>query len=430
MDDAGRGRAIFRTAAERVTDAGSSAPAAIAMMADGTAAPSPEDSAQERLLDIARSLIEPFRARAAEAEHRRRIHRETHEELRDAGLYRVQMPARYDGYEMHHRGMLDIAAEIGRGCGSAAWIFSNIAAQNGIVAMASKEVQDEMWGDDRDVCAASSFPARGGTVRRVDGGLIANGIWSFASGVDWAEWNNMQVFVPQENGPPRHHMALVPKSDYTVIDDWFSPGLAATGSRSIALENVFIPDHRTLDTGAAREGRTIEASQNFGPIFRMPPMCGANKIFSGPVIGIARGARDAILRDLTDRTSVGGVPMATLPSAQIRISEAGALIDAAWALLQRDSDVAWEIGRIGRLTTIADRAGWRRNNAYAGVMCVRAVDLLHPLIGARGLVADSDFLRAHRDLHAATMQINMSWDRQAMAAAQLELGLEPSDPRI
>ncbi len=60
------------------------------------------------------------------------------------------MPVRYSGYEMHHRGMLDIAAEIGRGCGSAAWIFSNIAAQNGIVAMASKEVQDEVWGDDCD----------------------------------------------------------------------------------------------------------------------------------------------------------------------------------------------------------------------------------------------------------------------------------------
>ena len=142
--------------------------------------------------------------------------------MREAGFYRVQMPARYSGFEMDHRGMLDISAEIGRGCGSAAWIFSNIAAQNGIVAMASREVQDEVWGEDHDVCTASSFPAHGGRVRKVDGGLVATGLWSFASGVDFAAWNNLQVFVPQENGPPRHHMALVPKSDYRVIDDWFS----------------------------------------------------------------------------------------------------------------------------------------------------------------------------------------------------------------
>ncbi len=398
-------------------------------MAEAAAASSAEDREATRLLGIAESLAEPFRARAGEAEKARRIHRETHEQMRDAGLYRVQMPARHGGHEMHHRGMLDIAAELGRGCGSSAWIFSNIAAQNGIVAMASREAQEDVWGDDRDACVASSFPARGGRARRTEGGLVVDGVWSFASGVDWAEWNNLQVFVPGEDGAERHHMALVPSSDYTVVDDWFSPGLAATGSRSIRLDEVFVPEHRLLDTGAAREGRTVAASGNTGPIFRVPPMCGANKIFSGPVVGIARGALDAIVRDLRERTSVGGVPMATLSSAQLRVAEAGALIDAAWALLQRDCDDAYEIGRSGRLTTVADRALWRRNNAYAGVLCVRAARTLHPLIGARGLVADGDFPRAWRDLRAATLQINMAWDRQAVSAGQVALGIDPGDPR-
>ena len=382
------------------------------------------------LVEKARSFVEPFRGRAGEAEKNGRLHLETHEAMRDAGFYRLQMPARYGGFEMDHRGMLDISVELGRACGSTAWVFSNIAAQNGIVAMASRELQDEVWGEDGDVCTASSYPAKGGRVRRVAGGLVANGVWSFASGVDWAEWNNMQAFVPQDNGPPQHHMALVPRSDYTIVRDWASPGLVATGSHSIVLDNAFIPDHRTLNTAEARAGRTIEASGNFGPIFRVPPMCGANKIFSGPVVGMARGALDAIERDLAGRNSVVGVPMAGLTTAQMRVAEAGALIDAAWALQQRDCDAALEIGEAGRLTTVEDRAVWRRNNAYAGVMSVKAVQLLYPLIGARGLAPDSDFLRAFRDIHAATMQINMSWDRQAVSAGQIQLGLEPDDPRI
>ncbi len=400
-------------------------------MADGTSTTVPEDKAQEELVSRAHDMIERFRSRAHDAERNRRLHRETFEEMRDAGFYRVQMPARYSGFEMSHRGMLDICAELGRGCGSAAWIFSNLAAQNGIVSMACRELQDEVWGDDHDVCTASSFPAKGGKVRRVDGGIVANGVWSFASGVDFADWNNLQVFVPPANGegPPEHRMALVPKSDYTVIDDWYSPGLAATGSRSIGLDEVFIPEHRTLSTAAARRGETIEASENFGPIFRVPPMCGANKIFSGPVIGMARGALDAMERDLSARNNIGGAPMAKMASAQLRVAEAGALIEAAWALMQRDCDTALDIGRIGRLTTPHDRAFWRRNNAYAGVMCIRAVDILHPLIGARGLVPESDFLRCYRDIHAATMQINMAWDRQAITAGEIQLGLEPSDPR-
>ena len=398
-------------------------------MADGTAALAEKNSKHEEFVGIARSLADTFRGRAAEAETNRKLHRQTHQAMRDAGLYRVQMPKRYGGFEMSHRTMLDISVEIGRGCGSSAWTFSNIAAQNGIVSMASRQVQDEVWAEDGSVCTASSFPAKGAKVEKVDGGLVANGVWSFASGVDWADWNNMQVFVPREEGGVAHHMALVPKSDYRLIDDWYSQGMAATGSRSIELDNVFIPKHRLLNTADARAGKNIEASENFGPIFRVPPMCGANKIFSGPVIGMARGALDAIERDLSMRNNVAGIPMATLTTAQMRVAEAGALIEAAWALMQRDCDVALEIGKIGRLTTVDDRAFWRRNNAYAGVMCVKAVDTLHPLIGARGLTPDSDFMRAYRDIHVATMQINMAWDRHAITAAELQLGLPPTDPR-
>jgi alkylation response protein AidB-like acyl-CoA dehydrogenase len=398
-------------------------------MADGSTPSLSASDAHTELVEKARALTSVVRARAADAEKDRRIHRETHEAFLEGGFYKIQMPSRYGGLEMSHRTMLDLSVELGRGCGSSAWIFSNIVAQNGIVSMASRQAQDDVWADNDLACTASSFPAKGGKVERVEGGIVANGVWSFASGVDWADWNNMQVFVPKEGGGVDHHMALVPKSDYRVIDDWNSPGLVATGSRSIELDNVFIPEHRLLNTAAAREGKTIEASENFGAIFRVPPMCGANKIFSGPVIGMARGALDAIESDLSARNNVAGIPMATLTTAQLRVAEAGALIEAAWALMQRDCDVALEIGEIGRLTTVADRAFWRRNNSYAGVMCVKAVDILHPLIGARGLTPDSDFLRAYRDIHAATMQINLAWDRHAISAAEMQLGLPPTDPR-
>ena len=329
-------------------------------MADGSTTTETGGLGHAELVERAKALTETVRGRAADAEKNRRIHRETHEALLGGGFYRIQMPTRYGGLEMSHRTMLDVSVELGRGCGSSAWIFSNIAAQNGIVSMASRQAQDDVWGENSDACTASSFPAKGGKVERVEGGVVANGVWSFASGVDWADWNNMQVFVPKEGGGVEHHMALVPKSDYRVIDDWNSPGLVATGSRSIELDNVFIPQHRLLSTGAAREGKTIAASENFAAIFRVPPMCGANKIFSGPVIGMARGALDAIEHDLSARNNVAGIPMATLTTAQIRVAEAGALIEAAWALMQRDCDVAQEIGEIGRLTTVADRAFWRR----------------------------------------------------------------------
>ena len=97
--------------------------------------------------------------------------------------------------------------------------------------------------------------------------------------------------------------------------------------------------------------------------------------------------------------------------AQMRVAEA-ALIEAAWALMQRDCDVALEIGKNGRLTTVDDRAFWRRNNAYAGVMCVKAAETLHPLVGECSLAPESDFMRAFRDVHVAMCK--STWHGTAM----------------
>ena len=71
-----------------------------------------------------------------------------------------------------------------------------------------------MWGSDPDALAASSFPTQGGTGRYVDGGLVLNGIWSFASGIDFVQWENLQCFIPKESGPPDHRFVLVPKTRF------------------------------------------------------------------------------------------------------------------------------------------------------------------------------------------------------------------------
>ena len=57
-------------------------------MADGTAALAEKNSKHEEFVAIARSFADTFRGRAAEAETNRKLHRQTHEAMRDAGLYR------------------------------------------------------------------------------------------------------------------------------------------------------------------------------------------------------------------------------------------------------------------------------------------------------------------------------------------------------
>ncbi|MBT5648213.1 MAG: acyl-CoA dehydrogenase [Rhodospirillaceae bacterium] len=387
---------------------------------------------QDTMVDRARDMIPVLRARARDAELDRAVPRETVEQFAEEGFFRIHQPERFGGFGWDIGMMVRLGAELGQGCGSSCWIFSNLAVQNWILGMNRPEAQEDVWGSDPLALVASSFPTQGGKVERAEGGLIANGLWSFASGVDFADWNNMQVFVPSESGdgPPEHRFALVPKSDYEIVDDWFSPGLAGTGSRSIRLDNVFIPEHRTVPSTKLMGGPSPGSAINPGALYRVPPLTLGTKVFAAPALGIAKGALALIEDDLSGRNTVGNAPMAELPTAQVRVAEAGAEIDAAEALLLKDCSDAMAIAEAGGVPVLDDRARWRRNNAFAVQLCVRAVERLNPLVGARGLTPENDFLRMFRDVHAASLQITVSWDIQSVNAGRIRFGLPSLDPRV
>jgi resorcinol 4-hydroxylase (FADH2) len=375
-------------------------------------------------------MVPRLRARALQTDRDRGIPIETHHEFREAGFYKVFQPARYGGYEMPVGFMVEVCAELGRGCGSSAWVFSNLAGQSTIVGTHSPRAQDEVWAEHPDNLVASSFPTGGGTARRVDGGIIVNGLYSFASGVDFAQWENLQVFIPNEGRAPDHRFALVPKADYTIKDDWYSTGLSGTGSRSVMLDNVFIPEHRLLDVQKVGNAEDPVVDFHPNPLYRLHPMSGAAKFFPGPAIGIARGALELIEEELRTRRNVGGLLMAELPTAQARIAEAGAEIDAAYALMLQDSAEAMRYAALGYRAPVTARARWRRDNAFAGQLCLRAVERLHPLSGGRGLHRDSLFQLTWRDIHAAVQQITMAWDIQSVNSGRVQVGLPSLDPRL
>ncbi|MEC7488039.1 MAG: acyl-CoA dehydrogenase family protein [Pseudomonadota bacterium] len=390
------------------------------------------ETLQTAMIAGARDMVPTLLKRARKAEDDRAVPRITFEEFTEKGFFRIHQPERFGGLSWDISMMVKIGAELGQGCGSSCWIFSNLAVQNWVLGMNNPEAQEDVWGKNPAALIASSFPAKGGKVERTDGGLIANGIWSFASGVDFADWNNMQVFVPPENGEgaPEHRFALVPKSDYEIVDDWFSPGLAGTGSRSIKLDNIFIPEHRTIPSTKLMGGPSPGSEINPGALYRVPPLTLGTKVFASPALGIAKGGLRMIENDLSKRNTVGHALMAELPTAQARISEAGAEIDAAEALLLKDCADAMAISESGGVPEIYDRARWRRNNAFAVQLCVRALERLNPLVGARGLTPDNDFLRMFRDVHAASLQITLAWDIQAVNAGRIRFGLPSLDPRV
>jgi 3-hydroxy-9,10-secoandrosta-1,3,5(10)-triene-9,17-dione monooxygenase len=385
---------------------------------------------RDRLVTSARDLVPVLRERAPAAEKNRRVVDETQQAFIEAGFYRIFQPRRYGGYELDFEVMLDIATELGRGCGSSCWIYTNLVGQTWINGMKGLEAQDDVWKDSPDAVIASSFPGKDATVKEVDGGWIADGTWSFASGIDFADWSNLQLFVPQKEGPPQHQFALVSKSEYKIVDDWFASGLAGTGSRSLVVKEAFIPRHRGISAVQVAGGPTPGSEVNPSYLYKLPLFAIGTKQFASSAYGIAVGALEAMIGDLAPRNSVHGAKLSELPTVQARIGEASAELEAARLLLVYDFEESKQVAEGTDPPSQEHRARWRRNNAYAGKLCVQAVERLFPLAGGRGLAFDSPFQWAFRDVLAATSQNSMAWDVAAITYGQQRFGAVLTDPRL
>lgn len=385
---------------------------------------------REEIIGRAADMVAVLRERAAGCDEIRSIPQATHDAFVAAGFYKILQPARFGGYEMDLETMVDVAAELGRGCGSSTWVFTNLVMQAWINGRKDARAQEELWGDDPDAQVASSFPDREASVREVDGGFVVKGIWRYSSGIDFASWNNIQLFLRPDSGPPVNAFAMIHQSEYQVIDDWDMTGLRGTGSRSIEIGEAFIPEyrvHRVIDQLAFE---TPGSKINPGTIYRLPFWGIGGRAFSSPAIGFARGVMDLVVDDLRDRVAArGGMRLADQPTVQARIAESGAEIDAAWALLLRDCAQATAATEAARLPDLETRMRWRRNNAYAVQLCLRATDRLYALAGMRAMAPGSAVARLWRDIHAASSQVGTAWDPQATNYGKALFGSAVSDPR-
>ncbi len=152
--------------------------------------------------------------------------------MRAAGLFRIMTPAIYGGYEYGFDALVPVVAQVAAGCGSSGWVFSLGVVHQWLVATMPKEAQDEYWSDPGAISGGSYPPV--GKVVRVDGGYRLSGNWGFTSGCDHMQWLFLGGMIPpaSDGAPPKPAFFMVPRGDVTLDDNWFTMGLAGTGSKN------------------------------------------------------------------------------------------------------------------------------------------------------------------------------------------------------
>ena len=385
-----------------------------------------------QLLAAATEMGALAREKAGRTEAARRVPQDVIERFREAGLYRVLQPRAFGGYEAGFDTFVDVVSRVARGDGSTGWVFSVCAVHQWLIGLFPREAQEEVWGDKRDAFAAGSY-APAGKATPVDGGYRMAGSWSFASGCDTSDWLLLGAVFPSADGasPPAPGFFLAPSKDYRIDPDtWHVAGLAGTGSRTVHLDEVFVPAHRVLSFAVGASGAAPGAAVNTNSLYRIPFMACVPSCLVAPPLGMAQGALDLYLDSTSTRATRGAVAgannrMAEFATVQMRVTEAAANIDAARTVLMRDLEETQDMAEAGQPITVDVRLRNRRTHAFAVKLLVQAVDALFYGSGGNALALERPLQRFWRDIHAAGVHISTNWDAVSTMYGQHALGLEP-----
>jgi len=385
-----------------------------------------------QLLVRAEALVPVLRSRAAETEKLRRLPDATIAALHEADLFRLFQPARYGGIEAPFRVFVEIGALLGRGCGSTSWVFNNLVAHNWMLGYWPEAAQDEVWKSAPHALIGSSFIFPAGRAERVAGGYRLAGRWPFSSGIDPSDWMMLAANVtPDGGGKPQPRFFIVPRSDYKAIDNWYAMGLAGTGSKDVVVDNVVVPEHRTLAAESGRGDAHPGSMVNPGALYKLAWYALFGFVNGATALGIAQGAVDEFTIATRARVATAsGQHIADFATTQLRIAEAATLVDAAETLMLKGCDEATSLATAGRGASLDDKTRWRRDGAFATRLAVRAIDILFAGAGGSAIAETHPLQRSLRDAHAAQGHIGLNWDLNGTMYGRVALGLDPEFPLL
>jgi len=217
-------------------------------------------------------------------------------------------------------------------------------------------------------------------------------------------------------GVERYAYAMVPidAAGVVVQNDWDALGMRASGSNSISLEGVQLPEAGVR--GGFRAG---------DPVPYMERNLVAGLFHAAASLGIAEYADHVARGSLSGRTNGAARPRmqladngVDLAAARGVISRAAGLIDGYRAANPASEGTSREIGALFAESQAA--------KAFVGEAAARVVDRALALSGGAGYLSDSPLARAYRDVKAGSFMHPLGANRAYDYLASVALGEQPS----
>lgn len=358
----------------------------------------------EQLVDEISALHSQFDATAAESEELGDAPQALVDLMRQIRVPMIKAPLEVGGDRLLLADQCRYFTALSYSNPTAAWTGFNHA---GAAAAAGSRLSDEgidlLFGSDPSpFLAAVAIPT--GTFTRVDGGVLMNGTWNYASGVRHADWAMLTAIEAVEQ--PTVTLAVIRTADATVHGDWNVMALKGTGSVSITAKDVFVPTALTVDPmGPPKRGGAIYglnypifvAGENLGFTF------GVCNRFIDELVVYARGKSRGFDGRLADRGAFQyelGKSSQQLQAVQAHALATLATVDDA---MENDKEF-----------TARGEAAVAAMTAYCTETAVSAVSRLMSFAGAGALFNSSPLQRCFRDAQGSAQHLvasNQSLDR-------------------
>ena len=367
------------------------------------------------------ALTSGVAARRSDTYQQRRVPEQTITELKNAGLFRLLQPRHYGGYESNYRAVMQVTARLSAACPSTGWVFGVLTDHQWILSLYPEQAQEDVWAQDRDTLISSSFGPRA-TAEKVTGGYRLSGEWSFSSGCEHARWAMIGAFVKAGTDAPAVYSMLVPMTDIEIIDDWDVLGLNGTGSKTLKLVDVFIPEHHALSMDVLNSGAApgVAVHPDYA-MARAPRRTFTVFTLSPVMVSIAQQAFEVVVAR-TRKAVSRGVRLAAEQSVQLKIAEAGALIDIAATVITSRYEQATGYLEAG---AFPEDFGFlvHRDLAYSTAQLRRAVEMLCSL-SAGSVVYNRDPLQQLlRDAITASSHRGVNWEAAGGGFGRYALGM-------
>lgn len=320
------------------------------------------------------------------------------EEIREAGIMRMNMPKIWGGPEMNSMQQVEVIEELSKADASVGWV-SFIWCDSGIYSgYLDDAVGREMYPRLDMATSGWVYPAAPAT--RVDGGYEITGTWMFGSGSNHCDWLAAGCAVDDlKSDNPRDHWRLMmaPREDYELLDTWYTTGLRGTGSNDYRAEKLFIPEEHTFSF--------FQPPKREGALWAKPDTL--LRKMSGVPLGVAADAL-AVARQMmeTKADRILGIPYRDMPRVQSTIAHSQAKLASARAYVYHSLETQWAKLESGEPMTREERANTWLSRTHAFQTGREVVSDLYDLVGGSAIYSKAGpFDRHMRDMQTACQHV-------------------------